>query len=345
MLVKQMNIYSQTIEMLEDYFKSFGENAAKAKIVFNTIYKEKATSFFDIKNLSLSIKEKLAKDFEFTKLELITKSESEDTCKYLFRLYDGYTIETVLMRHDYGNGVCVSTQVGCNMNCVFCESGKLKKIRNLETCEIVGQLLYIRDTLKIPVSHVVLMGIGEPFDNYDNVMNFIDIATSQSGIAIAARHITISTCGITPKIIEYSKRKSFNSLAISLHAPNDELRNQLMPVNNAYPIKELIDAVRTYTEQSNKKVTFAYIMIKNLNDSNSCAEQLVSLLKDINCYVNLIPYNKTRSTDYLPSDKERISEFFDILKQKNINVTVRREFGSDMNAACGQLSSDYKNII
>lgn len=299
-----MNIYSHTVKMLEDYFKSFGENPAKAKIVFKTIYRENANSFLNINNLSQPIKGKLEKDFEFTKIELVTKSESEDTCKYLFKLYDGHTIETVLMKHDYGNGVCVSTQVGCNMNCIFCESGKLKKVRNLETYEMVQQLLYIRDILHIPVSHVVLMGIGEPFDNYDNVMDFIDIITDQLGIGIAARRVTISTSGIAPKIVEYAKRQVVNSLAISLHAPNDELRNKLMPINKVYPINELIDAVKVYVENGNKKVTFAYIMIKDLNDSNECALQLAELLKGINCYVNLIPYNKTRSTNFEQSDKE-----------------------------------------
>lgn len=340
-----MNIYSQTVKMLEDYFKSFDENPAKAKIVFKSVYREKTTSFFKIDNLSQPIKEKLANDFDFGKIELVTKSESADTCKYLFKLYDGNTIETVLMKHDYGNGVCVSTQVGCNMNCVFCESGKLKKVRNLETWEMVQQLMYIIDTLQIPVSHVVLMGIGEPFDNYNNVMDFIDIITDQLGIGIAVRHVTISTSGIAPKIIEYAKREVVSSLAISLHAPNDELRNKLMPINKVYPIKQLIDAAKVYSENSNKKITFAYILIKDLNDSNDCAMELAELLKDINCYVNLIPYNKTRSAVFEQSSKERISEFFDILKKHNINVTVRREFGSDMNAACGQLSSHYNAYI
>lgn len=338
-----MNIYSQTVKMLEDYFKSFGENTAKAKIVFKAVYREKVTSFLKIDNLSQPIKEKLARDFEVDKIRMLTKSESADTCKYLFELYDGNTIETVLMKHDYGNGVCVSTQVGCNMDCVFCESGKLKKVRNLETYEIVQQLLYIVFELGISVSHVVLMGIGEPFDNYDNVMDFIDIITDQLGLGIASRHVTVSTSGIAPKIREYAKRQVVNSLAISLHAPYDELRNKLMPINKAYPISELIDAVKEYDYHGNKKVTFAYIMIKDVNDSNDCAEKLVEILDGINCYVNLIPYNKTRSTDFEPSTKERIGEFFDILKKHGMNVTVRREFGGDMNAACGQLSADYKS--
>lgn len=334
-----MNIYDITFEKLQNYFKNMGENPAKAKIVFNALYKDKISSFSQIKNLSLAVKEKLNNDFDFSKLEFVTKEESDTTCKFLFRLFDGHAIETVLMKHDYGNGVCISTQVGCNMNCIFCESGKIKKIRNLKPYEMVTQLLYITDTLKLPVSHIVLMGIGEPFDNYDNTMDFIDILTCQAGLEIAPRHITISTCGIAPKIIEYSKRKIVNNLAISLHAPNDELRNTLMPINKAYPLSELIKSAKAFSDSGNKKITFAYIMIKDVNDSDECAKELVEQLKDINCYVNLIPYNKTRSTDYEASSKERISAFFDILKKNGMNVTIRREFGSDLNAACGQLAS------
>ncbi len=333
-----MNIYGFTVKMLEDYFKSFGENPAKAKIVFKSLY-GKGIHTADISERVIN---KIENDFDFGKIEFINKSESNDTCKFLFELYDGCTIETVLMKHDYGNGVCVSTQVGCNMNCVFCESGKLKKVRNLETYEIVQQLWYVVDTLKIPVSHVVLMGIGEPFDNYGNVMDFIDIITEQNGMAIAQRHVTVSTSGIAPKIIEYANRPVVNSLAVSLHAPDNELRNKLMPINKKYPIEELVKAVKVYGEKGNKKATFAYIMLRDVNDSNEFALKLAQLLQGINCYVNLIPYNKTRSADFKPSTKERIAEFFDILKQNNINVTVRREFGSDLNAACGQLSADYE---
>lgn len=340
-----MNIYNITMEKLQDYFLKSEDNPAKAKIVFNAVYRDKIESFDEIENLSLAVKNKLKSVFSFYKPELIEKKENDTACKFLFRMTDGLTVETVLMKHDYGNGICISTQVGCNMDCVFCESGKLKKIRNLETYEMVTQLIYITNILNLPVSHVVLMGIGEPFDNYENTMDFIDIITNQSGINIAPRHVTVSTSGIAPKIIEFSKRSILNSLAISLHAPNDTLRNKLMPINKAYPISELINAAKIYAQKGNKKITFAYIMIKDINDSDECAKELVSLLKDINCYVNLIPYNKTRSTNYEASSKERISDFFDILKKHGMNVTVRREFGSDMNAACGQLSSDYEKNI
>ena len=339
-----MNIYGFTIKKLEDYFKVIDENPAKAKIVFRAVYRDKINSFKEIENLGDAVKGKLGNDFNFSKIQLVTTSESVDTCKYLFKLADGCTVETVLMKHDYGNGVCVSTQVGCNMDCVFCESGKLKKVRNLEAFEMVGQILYLTDNLGIDISHVVLMGIGEPFDNYDNVISFIDIITEQLGLAIAARHVTISTSGLADKIIEYSNRGSFNSLAISLHAPNNALRSILMPINKAYPIEKLVSAADIYAKRSNKKVTFAYIMIKDINDSDNCAVELAELLGGINCYVNLIPYNKTRSATYEPSSKERISRFFDILKKHNINVTVRREFGSDMNAACTQLSANYHQV-
>ncbi len=337
-----MNIYGQSVKMLEDYFKSFGENPAKAKIVFASLYRDKISSFFDITNFSDTVKSKLAQDFEFSGISLVTKSETETTCKYLFRLSDGHTIETVLMKHGYGNGVCVSTQVGCNMDCTFCESGKLKKVRNLDVHEMVHQVLYLRDILCIPVTHVVLMGIGEPFDNYENVITFTDIISHQQGISIPARHITISTAGIVPKILEYATHTAAPALAISLHAPNDDLRNRLMPINKAYSVQELVDAARVYTEKSGKKVTFAYIMISGVNDFDECALELAALLKGINCYVNLIPYNKTRSAHFEPSSKERVLNFYDTLKKQSINVTVRREFGGDMNAACGQLSSSYK---
>ncbi len=332
-----MNFYNYTLKMLQDYFVSFGENPAKAKIVFSEVYKKKITSFYDIKILSEPVLKKLDEDFSLEGLELLKTSESKSTVKFLFKLSDGYSIETVVMKHDYGNGVCVSTQVGCNMDCAFCESGKLKKIRNLEAYEIVGQLLYVKDTLNIPVSHVVLMGIGEPFDNYESTMNFIDIITDQAGISLPHKHITISTSGITPKIKEYSKRKILNGLAISLHAPTNELRDMLMPINKAYPINELINAAKDYA-RGNKKITFAYIMLKDINDSDECAYKLAELLKDINCYVNIIPYNKTPSADFEPSSRERISAFFDILKKQGLNVTVRREFGGELDAACGQLA-------
>lgn len=337
-----MNIYGYTVKMLESYFASKNENIAKAKIVFKSLYRDKIKNFNEISVLSKPVTDMLSDDFQIGHANVIGKSENEDTCKLLFELQDKNTIETVIMKHDYGNGVCISTQVGCNMDCAFCESGKLKKVRNLETFEMVQQVLYVTDVLEIPVSHVVLMGIGEPLDNYDKVIDFTDIITDQLGLGIAARHVTISTCGIVPKIIEFSKREVVNSLAVSLHAPDNELRNKLMPINKKYPIEQLVDAVRIYVSNGNKKATFAYIMIKDVNDSDDCAKKLATLIKGIKCYVNLIPYNETSNSSFRKSNKERISSFFDILKKNGINVTVRREFGGELKAACGQLSAEHR---
>ena len=265
-----------------------------------------------------------------------------DVHKYLFQLSDGEKVEAVLMKHDYGNSICVSTQVGCNMGCTFCESGRLKKRRNLEAYEMVLQLLMVEEHLGERISHVVLMGIGEPFDNYENVMKFIDIINHPKGMAIGARHITISTCGIIPKIKEFMKEKRQVNLAISLHAPNDTLRSRLMPINKAYPLTELIPVLKEYVDETHRRLTFEYIMLKGINDQKVHAIELAKLLRGINCYVNLIPYNETSHIEYEKSSKERILQFYDTLKKEKINVTIRREFGSKVMAACGQLRSHYE---
>ncbi len=335
------NIYGLTVKNLENYFIGLGENPAKAKIVFKAVYRDKISDFSQILSLSKKTTDMLSRDFEIRLPMLAAKTETNDACKYLFRLSDGHTVESVLMKHSYGNGVCVSTQVGCNMDCAFCESGKLKKIRNLTSDEITGQVVYIKDVLNTDISHVVLMGIGEPLDNYENVIDFIDTVTDPLGIAVAPRHITVSTSGIISKIDELSKRSSKNSLAVSLHAPNDEIRSMIMPVNKKYPVAELIGSVKRYIANGGKKVTFAYVMIDQINDSEKCAHDLAKLLDGINCCVNLIPYNRTSSQNFRKSTKENTAKFFDILKQHGINVTVRREFGADMQAACGQLRADY----
>lgn len=335
------DIYGLDLKHLEEYFKSIGENPAKAKIVFRALYKEKIKSFSEIQELSVKTNARLKSRFTIGNISLAAKTESEDTCKYLFKLGDCHTVESVLMKHSYGNSVCVSTQIGCNMDCAFCESGKLKKIRNLTCAEITGQVMYVVNTLKIPVSNIVLMGIGEPFDNYENITSFINIMTEPFGLAIPPRRITVSTVGLVPKIYEFAKRDIKNSLTVSLHAPNDEIRSRIMPVNKKYPIAKLIEAVKNYIENGGKKVTFAYIMIDGVNDSTECALKLSNLVGGINCCVNLIPYNETNSSEFKKSSKENTAKFFDILKQHKINVTVRREFGSEMKAACGQLRADY----
>lgn len=336
------NIYGVTIKELEQYFANKNEGKFKATQVFEWIYKKRVTSFSDMKNVSKKTIKDLTDDFSIEPLNILAKKEDVDVCKYLFGLSDSQKIEAVLMYHDYGNSLCISTQVGCNMGCHFCESGRLKKVRNLDSSEMVRQILMVENDLKIRISHVVLMGIGEPFDNYDNVISFIDIINTPKGIDIGSRHITLSTSGIVPKIEKFMNYDKQVNLAISLHAPNDEIRSSIMEINKAYPLSKLMPTIKKYIKKTNRRVTFEYIMLKGINDSVDNALELSELLKGINCYVNLIPYNETSHIEYKKSSKETIMKFYDTLKKKGINVTVRREFGSNVNAACGQLRANYE---
>lgn len=336
------NIYGLTQQNLEKYFVDNGDKKFKAIQVYEWLYKKRIKEFSEMRNVSKMTIENLSRAFSIKKLEIIQKCEDVDVVKYLFRLEDGNKIEAVLMNHDYGNSICISTQVGCNMGCHFCESGRLKKVRNLEAYEMVVQLLQVEEDLNIRISHVVLMGIGEPFDNYDNVIKFLEIVNNNKGIDIGSRHITISTCGLVPKIDKFSDYDKQVNLAISLHAPNNAIRNQIMEINKAYPLEKLIPAIKRYISKTNRRVTFEYIMLKDVNDSRECAKELSELLRGINCYVNLIPYNETSHIEFRKSSKDTILEFYDELKKNNVNVTIRREFGSKVNAACGQLRSNYK---
>ena len=248
------------------------------------------------------------------------------------------------MKHDYGNSVCVSSQVGCNMGCRFCESGRRKKVRNLNIYEMVLQILMIQEELKERVSHVVIMGIGEPFDNYDNIIKFVKIINDPKGLAIGARHITISTCGIVPKIKEFMNLPLQINLAISLHAPNNKIRNQLMPINKVYPLEVLIPTLKEYIKKTNRRLTFEYILLEGINDSDECAKELSMLIKNMNAYVNLIPYNQTDNLHFKRTSTIQIMKFYDILKKNKINVTIRREFGSKISAACGQLRSKKEDL-
>lgn len=336
------NIFSMPREELENYFINIKDKKFRATQIYEFLYKKRIYDVNNMNNIGKSIKEKLQKDFDFSFIKIKLKQEDTNVKKYLFELTDGNLIESVLMYHDYGISVCVSSQVGCNMGCAFCESGRLKKVRNLETYEVVEQLLLIEEDIKERISHVVVMGIGEPFDNYDNIMNFIRIINDPKGIDIGARHITISTCGIVPKIKEFAKDFNQVNLAISLHAPNDTIRNKIMPISKAYKLNELIEAVKDYIKTTNRRVTFEYIMLENINDDASCAEELSKLLKNLNCYVNLIPYNETENIDFKRTKKMQILAFYDILKKNGINVTIRKEFGSKVDAACGQLRANQK---
>lgn len=336
------NIYGKTLEELKQYFKDMNEKEFKAQQVYEWIYKKRIKTFDEMSNIKKEVIYKLKQDFSIELLKILKKQIDTDVCKYLFELKDKNKIEAVLMKHDYGNSLCISTQVGCNMSCAFCESGRLKKVRNLDSYEMVLQILQVEQDLNIRISHIVLMGIGEPFDNYENVMKFVEIVNNPKGIDIGARHITISTSGIVPKIYEFAKNIKQVNLAVSLHAPNNELRNKLMPINKAYSIEKLIESIKKYIANTNRRVTFEYIMLKDINDKEENAIELAKLLKGINCYVNLIPYNETSHIKFKKSTKEQIMKFYDTLKKHNINVTVRKEFGRKVSAACGQLRSNYE---
>ncbi len=337
------NIYNYSLEDLQNYFEEIGESKFRAGQVFDWLYIKRVKSFGLMTNLKKDLIKYLKENFSMGELKIIKKQEDVDVKKYLFELFDGKLIEAVLMKHDYGNSLCVSSQVGCNMGCSFCESGRLKKKRNLYAYELVMQVLKVEEDIKMRISHVVLMGIGEPFDNYDNVMKFINIINDPKGINIGIRHITVSTCGVVPKIREFAKEKLGVNLAISLHAPTDEIRNKIMPINKAYKINDIMDAVKDYIKETNRRVTFEYILLKDINDSKDCACELTSKLKNLNCYVNLIPYNETSNIGFKASSKVTIDEFYDILKMQGINVTIRREFGRKVSAACGQLRSERIN--
>lgn len=333
------DIYNVDLDELNEYFIKKNEKAYKTKQVYDWLYKKRVSSFKDMSNLKKEMIGSLETDFVFGDIEVIKKQKGDNVYKYLFKLNDGEKIEAVVMFHDYGISLCISTQVGCNMGCTFCESGRLKKVRNLTAGEMVLQILKVESDIDKRISHIVLMGIGEPFDNYDNVMKFIKIVNNPFGIDIGARHITVSTSGVIPRIYDFAKSNLQVNLAISLHAPNDEIRSIIMPLNKIYNIKELIKSVKEYIKITNRRITFEYIMLDQINDSKECALELASLLKGINCYVNLIAYNETQNLGFKKSKKDTIKEFYDILKKNKINVTIRKEFGSEVDAACGQLRS------
>ena len=333
------NIYNLTKEDLESYLISINDKKFRATQIYDWLYVKRVKSFDEMTNLSKDVISKLKEDFSINHLEIVKEENDKDVSKYLFKLYDGNYVETVLMEHNYGLSLCVSSEVGCNMGCIFCESGRLKKVRNLYSYEIVLQILMIEEKIKKRISHIVVMGIGEPFDNYDNIMKFVRIVNDPKGLAIGSRHITISTCGVVPKIYEFSKEPFQVNLAISLHAPTNELRTKIMPINKAYNIETLIKAVKDYIAITNRRVTFEYILLDNVNDKDIDAKNLAKLLKDINCYVNLIPYNESSNFTLKRSKTSQINRFYDILKKEGINVTIRKEFGSNISAACGQLRS------
>lgn len=333
------NVYNLTLQDWEEYFVNKGEKKFKGSQVFDWLYRKRVSSFDEMTNIKKDILDMLKKDFTFKTLSISKVERDTDVNKYLFRLKDDEKVEAVLMNHLYGNSLCISTQVGCNMGCKFCESGRLKKVRNLETHEMIEQILLVEEECGKRISHVVIMGIGEPFDNYDNLIKFIEIINNPKGIELGSRHITVSTCGVVPKIKEFMKLPYQVNLAISLHAPNDEIRNTIMPINKAYPIPVLMNTLKEYIQKTNRRVTFEYILLDQVNDTSECARELANLVKGMNCYINLIPYNETNNISYKRTKSENITNFYDILKKNKINVTIRREYGSKISAACGQLRS------
>lgn len=331
-----MYFYDFTLSMLEDYFSKREENRAKAKILYKAIYRSRI-SLNEIDEIGDRVKSMLADDFTFDLPKAVTVLKNSSTVKALLELSDGNRVETVLMKHLYGAGLCVSTQVGCAMNCAFCQSGKLKKRRNLTAGEMVSQVLFMSRICEI--KHISVMGIGEPLDNFDNVKDFLEIVSSPYGFAFGERHITLSTCGIVPMIDRLKEIDCGFNLAISLHAPNDEIRSRLMPVNNRWNLKQLMDKVRDYSRTEKKRIAFEYILLDGINDSLEQAEELARLVEGINCFINLIPYNSTDTLDYKRS--ENADNFYRLLHKLGVNAIFRREFGSDIKAACGQLSADY----
>ncbi len=335
-----INIYNLTRKKLEEKLVSLGEKPFRATQIFEWLYKKNVKSFDEMTNIKKESIKLLQEEFEFSPLIVEKEQISKDgTRKYLFRLIDGNFVETVLMNHEYGLSVCVSTQVGCNMGCAFCASGLNKKQRNLEVYEMVSQIQMINNILNKEnkrVSHVVVMGIGEPFDNYDNLIDFLRIINDPKGLEIGSRHITVSTCGIVPKIIEYSDFELQVNLAISLHFANDEKRSKYMLINRAYNIQELMESIKYYYSKTNRRITFEYILLKDINDSVEDAKELIKLIRGINCYVNLIPMNSTIN-EFSRSTEEKTNAFYQMLIKNKINVTLRKEQGHDIDAACGQL--------
>ena len=334
------SIKNYTLDELKEEFKNLGEKSYRAEQVYEWIYKKKVNSFDDMTNLSIDLREKLKENFSFGTFNIIKKLESIDgTKKYLFDINDGSgsLIESVLMQYHHGYTICVSSQIGCRMGCKFCASTGIKFERSLEAGEIVEQLLAIEKDSEITISNIVFMGIGEPLDNYDNVMRAIKILNHPKSLNIGARHISISTSGLVPEIYKMADEQMQCTLSISLHASNNETRSDMMPINKKYPIEELMEACRYYIKKTNKRISFEYALAKDNNDNLDAAKDLVKLLKGMLAHVNLIPINKIDNGKYIKSTNDNIIKFRDYLNDKGIVATIRRELGSDIDAACGQL--------
>ena len=339
------DILSMTLEELTSEIVALGQPKFKAKQIYRWLHKAFVDDFSQMSDISLELRRILDDNFVIFKCAIEKKliSEYDGTIKYLFRLHDGEFIESVLMKYKYGYTVCVSSQVGCRMGCTFCASTLSGVVRSLNTSEILSQVYAISRDNSIRVSHVVMMGMGEPFDNYDNVLKFLKMITDENGVNISMRHISVSTCGIIPMIYKIMEENMQFTLSISLHAPNNDLRTSMMPVNKNYPVEELIEACRKYTLNTSRRISFEYSLVYGVNDTKECAEELAKLLKGMLCHINLIPVNEVDETGCKKSSPERVKRFADILSSKGFAVTVRRELGADINAACGQLRRSVQN--
>ena len=344
------SIYSLSLDEMQDWLEDKGEKPYRADQIWQWLYRHHVASYDEMTNIPKTILDQLKQEFIFSPLrtQIIQKAQDQTT-KFLFELQYHSMIETVLMYHHYGISVCVTTQIGCNIGCKFCASGLIPKVRDLEAGEIVAQIMFIQRYLNQQakgekVSHIVVMGIGEPFDNYDNVLQFIRIVNSDKGMAIGARHITVSTSGLAPKIRQFARENIQVNLAVSLHAPNNETRSSIMKINRQYPIEELFEAIYEYIHLTNRRVTFEYIMIDGVNDRPEHAIELAKLLRPMLklAYVNLIPYNPVAENPFERSSEENIARFYDLLMQNGVNCVVRREHGKEIEAACGQLRSQYE---
>lgn len=334
-----MDLKSMTLPELEDYMESIGEKKFRGKQLYEWMHKHLAFSLEEMNNIPKKLKEKIETKSEIygVKLADCFVSKLDGTRKYLFELHDGNIIESVLMKYKHGNSVCISSQAGCRMGCRFCASTLGGLDRNLEPSEMLSQIYYIQKDIGERISNVVMMGTGEPLDNFENVLRFLELITSEEGLHISQRNLTISTCGIVPKIKELARKRLQITLAISLHSPNDEMRKELMPIANKYSMDELLDACRYYFKETNRRMTFEYSLVAGVNDQPEHAMQLCKRLKGFPCHVNLIPVNPIKERDFKQSLPESVSGFKKILEKNRVNVTIRREMGADINAACGQL--------
>lgn len=344
--MEKVDLKSLNINEIKELMNQFGEKSFHGDQVYDWLHVKLINKFDDMTNLPKNLRKKLKEESYITDLTLVSKLENKvgDTKKYLFKLKDGMVLESVLMKYKHGNSICISSQVGCRMGCKFCASTIGGLERNLTPSEMLDQIYQIQRETKERISNVVIMGTGEPLDNYDNILKFIEILTDENGLNISQRNITLSTCGLVEKIYELAKEKLQITLAISLHAPNDQIRSEIMPIAKKYSIDEVIEACKYYFQSTGRRITIEYSLIQGVNDLEDHANELAQKIKSLNCHINLIPVNPIKERDYKHSTSDRILKFKNILEKKRINVTIRREMGTDINAACGQLRKSYIDL-